>query len=339
MDGGGRIDWSAGLGPRRFAIVEVFSSTVIPAGTQVRKEAGMPSLPVGRPGLGLVLRSFDRLRAKVPPPHADDRARRVGGLRQRVDWLAPTVAAFAALAAAAGAAFRDRPTVVGAVAMGGAVALLFLLFRGFAAQVLESLDDASAGQDRLETELAAAQEAKEEYRTLAYHDGLTGLPNRTLFHDRLGLAITHSSRLQGHLALLYLDIDDFKGVNDSFGHESGDRVLVELASRIRAAVRAEDTVARVGGDEFVVLLAQVTGGGDAARVAVKVLDAVRHPFRVDGHDVTIAASVGVSVYPDDGTCCDDLVRHADGAMYRDKQRPATADPGAAAAEEDARGAD
>jgi diguanylate cyclase (GGDEF)-like protein len=256
-----------------------------------------------------------------------------------VGWLAPTAAAFAVLAASAGATFHDRPTVVGAVAMGGAVGLIFVLFRRLAAQVLESLDDASGGQERLETQLAAAEEAKEEYRSLAYHDELTGLPNRTLFHDRLGLAITHSSRSQGHLALLYLDIDDFKRVNDSFGHGSGDRVLVELGCRIRAAVRAEDTVARVGGDEFVVLLAEVTGAGDAARVAVKVLDAVRHPFRVDGHDVTIAASVGVSVYPDDGTSSDDLVRHADGAMYRDKQRPAAPDPGAAAAEEVARGAD
>jgi diguanylate cyclase (GGDEF)-like protein len=272
------------------------------------------------------LRSFNGLRAKVPPSHSDDRGGRLAGLRQLVGWLAPTAAAFAALAAAAGAAFHDRPTVVGAVAMGGAVALLFLLFRRFAAQVLESLDDASAGRERLETELAAAEEAKEEYRSLAYHDELTGLPNRTLFHDRLGLAITHSCRSQGHLALLYLDIDDFKGVNDSFGHGSGDRVLVELAGRIRAAVRAEDTVARVGGDEFVVLLAQVTGAGDAARVAGKVLNAVRHPFRVDGHDVPIAASVGVSVYPDDGACSDDLLRHADGAMYRDKRRQTKPDP-------------
>jgi GGDEF domain-containing protein len=191
-------------------------------------------------------------------------------------------AAFAALAVAAGAAFRDRSTVLGALAIGGAVAMAFLPLRRLATQVLESLDETSAGQARLEAQLAAVLEAKEEYRTLAYHDGLTGLPNRSLFHDRLGLAITHICRRQGHLALLYLDIDDFKGVNDSLGHGSGDRVLVELAGRIRAAVRAEDTVARLGGDEFVVLLAQVTGTGDAARVAATVLDAVRPPFRVDG---------------------------------------------------------
>jgi diguanylate cyclase (GGDEF)-like protein len=285
-----------------------------------------------------VLGAFGRLFAKPPLAGAGHRDAHLAGLRQLVGWLAPVSAAFAALAVAAGAAFRDRSTFVGALAIGGAVALVFLLFRRLAAQVLESLDDASAGRERLETELAAVEEAKEGYRSLAYHDGLTGLPNRSLFQDRLGLAITHSSRRQGRLALLYLDIDDFKGVNDSFGHGYGDRVLVELAGRIRAAVRAEDTVARLGGDEFVVLLAQVTGAADAARVAAKVLEAVRPPFRVDGREVSIAASVGVSVYPDDGTSSDDLVRHADGAMYRDKQRQATPDPGAPAEDGEARGA-
>lgn len=319
--------------------MEFVSSTVIRAGpAKVRKDVRMTPLAPGRTLLGRVLRSLNRVRATVHPSHADDRGGR-RGLRPLVNWLAPTAAAFATLAAAAGAAMRDRPTVVGAVAMAGAVTLIFVLFRRFAAQIRESLEDASAGQERLETELAVVAEAREEYRSLAYHDGLTGLPNRSLFHDRLGLAITHSSRQQGHLALLYLDLDDFKGVNDAFGHGSGDRVLVELAGRIRAVVRAEDTVARLGGDEFVVLLAQVTGAGDAARVAAKVLNSVRPPFRVDGHDVSISASVGVSVYPDDGTSPDDLMRRADGAMYRDKQREGTPDPGTAAGDGRVRGAD
>ncbi|HEX9186628.1 MAG TPA: GGDEF domain-containing protein [Vicinamibacteria bacterium] len=268
------------------------------------------------------------LLARPAPPHADARAR-VAGLKRLLAWLAPTAAAFTALAVAAGAAIRDRPTVVGALAI-GAVVTVFLLFRRFATQAVESLDDAGAGQERLEAELVAAREAKEEYRSLAYHDSLTGLPNRSLFHDRLGLAITHTSRQQGRLALLYLDIDDFKGVNDTYGHGTGDRLLVDLAGRMRAAVRAEDTVARVGGDEFVVLLAQVSGAGDAGRVAAKVLDAVRAPFRMDGHEVSIAASVGVSVYPDDGASPEELVRNADGAMYRDKQRQPAPDPGAVA---------
>jgi diguanylate cyclase (GGDEF)-like protein len=112
-------------------------------------------------------------------------------------------------------------------------------------------------------------------------------------------------------------------VNDSFRHSSGDRVLVELAGRIRRTVRAEDTVARLGGDEFIVLLAQVTGAGDAARVAAKVLDAVRAPFRLDGHEVSIGASVGVSVFPRNGVSPGELVRRADQAMYRAKERGAT----------------
>ena len=247
----------------------------------------------------------------------------MAGPRPILGWVAPAAAAFAALAVGAGAAFRDRPTVFGAVAIGGAVVMVFLLVRRFAVRVLATLDDARTGHDRLETDLAAAREAGEEFRTLAYHDDLTGLPNRSLFYDRLGLAITHSSRHETYLAVLFLDLDDFKDVNDSFGHACGDRVLVELAGRIRRTVRAEDTVARLGGDEFIVLLAQVTGAGDAARVAAKVLDAVRAPLRLDGHQVSIGVSVGVSVFPRDGVSPEELVRSADQAMYRAKERRAT----------------
>jgi hypothetical protein len=153
-----------------------------------------------------VLGALGRLFAKPPPSDAGHRDAHLTGLRQLLGWLAPAAAAFAALAVASGAAFRDRSTVVGALAMGGAVAMVFLLLRRVATQVLESLDDASVGQARLEAQLAAVLEAKEEYRTFAYHDDLTGLLTGAL-PDRLGLAITHSS-LQGHLALLYLDIDD-----------------------------------------------------------------------------------------------------------------------------------
>ncbi len=257
------------------------------------------------------------------PARADVRGPDLAGGRRVLAWLAPAAAAFVALAVAAGAAFRDRPTIFGALVVAGAVAAVFLLVRRFATGVLETLDDAATGHERLETELAAVREAGEEFRSLAYHDDLTGLPNRSLFHDRLGLAITHSCRHETHLALLFLDLDDFKDVNDSFGHASGDRVLVELASRIRSTVRAEDTVARLGGDEFIVLLAEVTGAGDAARVAAKILDAVRAPLRLDGHQVSIGASVGVSVFPRDGVSPEELVRSADQAMYRAKERRAT----------------
>ena len=270
-------------------------------------------------GVGPVTREL----AGPTPSRPGDRGAALAGARPVLAWLAPVAAALAALAIATGAAFRDRPTIFGAPVIAGAVVTVFLLVRRFATGVLQTLDDAAAGHDRLEAELAAVREANEEFRSLAYHDDLTGLPNRSLFHDRLGLAITHSCRHETHLALLFLDLDDFKDVNDSFGHASGDRVLVELASRIRSSVRAEDTVARLGGDEFIVLLAEVTGAGDAVQVAAKILDAVRAPLRLDGHQVSIEASGGVSVFPRDGVSPEELVRSADRAMYRAKERRAT----------------
>jgi len=242
-------------------------------------------------------------------------------------WAAPAGAAFATLSAVAGAAFRDRPTVFGALVV-GAVVMVPLLFRGIATRVRAFLDAAVAERESLRAELDAAQKAKEELRSLAYHDDLTGLPNRSLLYDRLGLAITQSRREASHLAVLFLDLDHFKAVNDSLGHGSGDRLLVEFADRVRSSVRAGDTVARFGGDEFIVLLDSVTGAEDAARVAAKVRDAVRAPFRFEGHEVRVEASAGVSVYPGDGTSPDELLRVADAAMYRDKQRAATPGPGA-----------
>jgi diguanylate cyclase (GGDEF)-like protein len=234
--------------------------------------------------------------------------------------------AFATLAAAAGAMLGDRPTLVGALALASTVVIVPLLFRGLSGPVVSHFDAAIAARDALEDELATVRKAVEELRGLAYHDGLTGLPNRTLLHDRLAVAITHAHRQAAHLALLFLDLDGFKGVNDSFGHACGDRLLVEVASRLRASIRGGDTVARLGGDEFVVLLSSVAGVDDAARVAAKLLDAVRAPFRLDGHEVRTTASIGVSVYPGDGVSPDQLLRSADAAMFRHKQRKANAWP-------------
>lgn len=241
-------------------------------------------------------------------------------LRHTLGWAAFAGAAVAALAAAAGAAFRDSPTLLAAAFLVAAVATVSLTFQGLAARILARLDAAVSERDTLQTELVAARKTREEWRTLAYHDDLTGLPNRSLLLDRLGLAIAHARRLGGHLALLFLDLDDFKSVNDSLGHGIGDRLLVELATRVRASVRAGDTVARFGGDELVVLLDSVTGAADAAHVAAKVLAAVQAPFRLDGHEIRVAASIGVSVYPGDGTSPDELVSRADAAMYRHKRR-------------------
>jgi diguanylate cyclase (GGDEF)-like protein len=276
--------------------------------------------------LSLAAWALGRRSGTLPLWSTSDRDAQLSQLRRLLGWAAPAGAAFATLAAATGAAFSDRPTAFGALALIATVAMVPLLFRGLATPILVRLDAAITERETLQVELDAAHKAKEEFRDLAYHDGLTGLPNRSLLYDRLGLAITHSYRQASHLALLFLDLDGFKNVNDSFGHASGDRLLVELALRLRRSVRAGDTVARFGGDEFVVLLDSVTGPEDAARVAAKVLDAVRVPFRLDGHEVCTTASVGVSVYPGDGTSPDELVRSADAAMYRDKQRGNTPPP-------------
>jgi diguanylate cyclase (GGDEF)-like protein len=240
-------------------------------------------------------------------------------LRRLLGWATPVGAAMATLAAAAGGALADRPSAFGALVLVAIVATVALLLRGFATRILGHLEGEVRERETLRTALLAARKRREELLTLAYHDNLTGLPNRSLLHDRLGVAITHARRQGTRLAVLFLDLDDFKTVNDSYGHALGDRLLVELAGRVRASVRAGDTVARFGGDEFVVLLDEVSGTADAAHVATKVLVALRAPFRLDGHEVTVAASVGMSLFPDDGVSGDELLRQADAAMYHDKQ--------------------
>jgi diguanylate cyclase (GGDEF)-like protein len=264
-------------------------------------------------------RVFGRRPGLLPQPFADDRGADLA-LRRQLAWAAPAFAVSAALAAVGGAAFRERATVVGALAVVTAVAMLPLLFQGLAKRILVRLDAAITEREHFLAELESVHKTKEELRGLAYHDVLTGLPNRSLLYDRLGVAITHAHRQASHLAVLFLDLDGFKSVNDSLGHGFGDRVLVELAARVQSCVRAGDTVARIGGDEFIVLLDGVTGAQDAARVAAKVIDAVQAPYQLDGQDVSIAASVGVGVFPIDGTSPDELVKSADTAMYRHKER-------------------
>ena len=249
-------------------------------------------------------------------------------LRRLLGWTTPAGAALATIAAAAGAAFADRPSVFGALVLVAIVATVALLFRELRARLVARLDGEVGEREALLTALVAARKTREELRTLAYHDNLTGLPNRSLLYDRLAVAIAHARRQATRLAVLFLDLDDFKRVNDSFGHGFGDRLLVDLAFRVRASVRAGDTVARFGGDEFVVLLNEVSGPADAAHVATKVLEALRAPFRLDGRQVAVAASVGMSVFPDDGESCDELLRQADAAMYREKQDGARRVPAA-----------
>ena len=152
----------------------------------------------------------------------------------------------------------------------------------------------------------------------AQHDSLTDLPNRLLLDDRLGHAMVTARRHQTKLAVLYLDLDRFKNVNDSIGHDIGDRLLQVVAQRLLVCVRGSDTVSRLGGDEFVILLSEVTAGQDAAISAEKILRAVSAPVDIDGHHLHASASVGIAIYPEDGEDAVSLLKHADFAMYHAK---------------------
>ena len=154
---------------------------------------------------------------------------------------------------------------------------------------------------------------------LAYHDVLTGLPNRRLLLERLDNLLALSRRHQTSVAVLFIDLDHFKTVNDSLGHHAGDLLLAEVATRIQAAVREVDVVARQGGDEFIVVLADLAEPEAAASVAVKLLVQVAAPVDIDGHAVSVAPSIGISVFPRDGGNADELIRYADSAMYLSKQ--------------------
>jgi diguanylate cyclase (GGDEF)-like protein/PAS domain S-box-containing protein len=154
---------------------------------------------------------------------------------------------------------------------------------------------------------------------LAQHDSLTDLPNRILFSDRLTEAIAMARRYRRKLAVLYVDVDRFKHINDSLGHDIGDRLLQSMAARLHACVRSSDTVSRQGGDEFVVLLSEVTHVQDAAVGAEKILLTLRTPHRIDQHDLHLTVSIGIANYPDDGEEAEALMRNADFAMYHAKE--------------------
>jgi diguanylate cyclase (GGDEF)-like protein len=162
-------------------------------------------------------------------------------------------------------------------------------------------------------------EMQQKYQHLAHHDMLTGLPNRSLFTDRLQQMLAQAKRGASHGALIYLDLDKFKPVNDTLGHNIGDLVLVSIAQRLQAAVRESDTVARIGGDEFVVLLPVIETRQDASIVAEKIRLALEQPFEINGHTIQIGCSLGIAVYPEHGEDEISLMKNADSAMYQAKQ--------------------
>ena len=166
-------------------------------------------------------------------------------------------------------------------------------------------------------DITERKEAEESIRFLAYYDVLTGLPNRTLFHDRIGQTLISAQRDDGHFAVLFLDLDRFKYINDSMGHMAGDKLLQVVAQRLKASVRETDTISRLGGDEFIILLRDTDLDG-AAHVAEKMLKAVSASFEINGVTVTTQGSIGISLYPEDGDDVHTLIKHADAAMYHAK---------------------
>jgi diguanylate cyclase (GGDEF)-like protein len=170
------------------------------------------------------------------------------------------------------------------------------------------------------SDITLIKESQEKLDHMAHHDPLTALPNRLLFHDRLQHALLRAARDQDQLAVLFIDLDRFKNVNDTLGHHVGDELLQKVAGQLAARLREGDTLARLGGDEFIVLLERIDGEYGATQVAEKLMTMFDQPFTVAGHELFVTCSVGISLYPDDALDLNMLIRNADVAMYQAKAR-------------------
>lgn len=159
----------------------------------------------------------------------------------------------------------------------------------------------------------------ERLRYLAYYDGLTGLPNRRLFLDRLNMSLSQARRDKHLLAVMFVDLDQFKQINDTLGHKVGDELLMAVTERMNGCLRDGDTLARLAGDEFTVILPVIPHAEAASKVAQKFLECYSRPLHIDGHELRISASIGICIYPHDGEDADSLLHHADIAMYRIKE--------------------
>jgi diguanylate cyclase (GGDEF)-like protein len=188
-----------------------------------------------------------------------------------------------------------------------------------ARQVSQTAIEAIVLNERLKNEIDEHMRTREAIRQMAQRDALTGLANRTLFSDRLQQVLAGALRTGARFALLYMDLDRFKPVNDHFGHNVGDLLLKEVAHRIRGSVRESDTAARMGGDEFVVLLRDIDTDDSALAVAEKVREAMAEAFTIEGHQISISCSVGIAIFPDHGRDEIELSSSADAAMYGAKR--------------------
>ncbi|KAB0663912.1 EAL domain-containing protein [Oryzomonas japonica] len=201
----------------------------------------------------------------------------------------------------------------------GKARLKAALIKSTAAQLREANERLVVATVRAQTMADAAEQTTVQMAYMAEHDFLTGLPNRALLSDRLAQSITLARRYGKKVALMYLDIDHFKHINDSLGHAVGDRLLQSVAKRLQACIRLSDTVSRQGGDEFVVLLTEVEDAQSAILSAEKLIEAMAHPCLVNGHRLHATLSIGISLYPDDGKDAEAIIRNADTAMYQAKK--------------------
>jgi diguanylate cyclase (GGDEF)-like protein len=193
-------------------------------------------------------------------------------------------------------------------------------FRRELALARVKLEDIAADRASLVAKIEILERGIQSVHRIAHHDELTGLPSRRLLEDRYDVAVARSERQRDNLALLFIDIDEFKSINDSFGHLVGDGILRQFADRLVACIRASDTACRYGGDEFVVLLADNRARSDAAAVAVEIRKLMSMQFMVDAVALSVTASIGIALYPADGEKLSCLIRAADSDMYRVKDR-------------------
>ncbi len=185
-----------------------------------------------------------------------------------------------------------------------------------------SIHDITTGKLRevvgVSRDVTQRKKVEEQIEYQAYHDALTGLPNRRLFRDRLTVALAHARRMKHPLAVMFLDLDRFKVVNDTLGHSTGDELLKAVGMRLQTSLREEDSIARMGGDEFTILLADLKTPDDAAKIAQKVLDTVAQPLRIDDTELFVTTSIGIALFPSDGDSAEALLANSDRAMYRAK---------------------
>lgn len=241
-------------------------------------------------------------------------ARLAEALRQQPAWSDPPVVLLTRSGAESLSARRALERLSNLTLLERPVRVATLL------SVLRTALKARERQLQTRDHLLAMAQMNEQLEQLAFYDTLTALPNRVLLQDRLTQAMAHARREKRPCAVLFLDFDNFKVINDSLGHSFGDRVLQTIGNRLKDVLRSEDTAARLGGDEFVVILHEMQEATDAAAVAQKILQCVAAPFYIDDHEVRMTTSLGIAVYNGEDDSPDDLLKHADLAMYHAKEQ-------------------